>query len=294
VTAADSIRRSRPDVNTSRCPGGSTQKRDRIDAFGSTIILAPSCSFRMALEEHWLFHTACVAYPGLAIVVQSECQPTTSVRGSEAELTPMLSSDAQRMLIEENAGGSSRISEAMSFECLHRTFGARLLALEMELKYWPSNGSITDYAIEVDDAVLGVSVTRAMTKPGERLVTEAAAGLLRKKLNGVVRSTQECISHDLQKQILHVWVRTAEEAEVIKQAYANTIEPELASSTAVLVTVCGLSLLFDEKSRAPMARCGRLAKGAKDASHMRVLMESDPMRCNANLSGVCCHVGHEQ
>jgi len=203
-----------------------------------------------------------------------------SARGAEAELTPMLSLNAQRMLLEDNAGGSSRVSEAMSFEVLHRAFGAQLLKLELELKYWPSNGSITDYSIDIEGVQLGVSVTRAMGKPGIGFGAEAAEALLRKKLHGVIRSSQTCLD-DLEKQILHVWVRTAEVADAVERAYA-AIEPELVSSTVVLVTVCSLPLLFLEKSRAPARRC-RVVKGIKDEIHLQILRESDPVRCRARF-----------
>ena len=271
--AVHTIQRHRPVTFRAKTGSG------RVDAYGSTIVLCPACSFRMAAEQSTLF-SAFLAVPGFALLVRSECQPTTSTRGQEVEeLAPMLSSSAQRMLLENNAGGSSRISEAMSLECLYRAFGARLLKTEMELRYWPSNGSITDYSIEVDNVCLGVSVTRAMGRPGEQYSLEAAEALLRKKLTGVLRSTETCMD-DLRKQILHVWARTSHEADVIELAY-STFDPELISSTVVLVTVCNFALLFEEKSRSPISRC-RPPKGLKDEAHIRVLQESDPIGCNCS------------
>jgi len=266
-------------IDSIHCARRRQAPASHIEAYGSTLVLAPSCSFRMSSEEGTNF-TAFLKFPGLALLVRSECQPTASARGAEAELTPMLSLDAQRMLLEDNAGGSSRVSEAMSFEVLHRAFGAQLLKLELELRYWPPNGSITDYSIDIDGVQLGVSVTRAMGKPGVRFGVDAAEALLRKKLGGVIRSSQTCLD-DLEKQILHIWVQDAADAEAVERAYA-VIEPELVSSTVVLVTVCGLQLLFHEKSRAPVPRC-RVVKGIKDEVHLQVLRESDPLHCRARL-----------
>ena len=49
-----------------------------------------------------------------------------------------------RMLNCTNAGGSSDNSEALSFDILHRLFGAELLKAEMEVKYINSVGKKTD------------------------------------------------------------------------------------------------------------------------------------------------------
>jgi len=252
----------------------------RVHAFNSVIILTPSCSILMSLEENMLF-VAFLGCSSIALLVRSECQPVTSVRGCEDELAPVLCRSAQRMLLEDNAGGSSRISEAMSFELLHRAFRASLICTEMELKYWPANGSMTDYSIEIDGICLGVSVTRAMgRRPDERIDELAAEALLRKKLSGILRSSETCITHSFRKQILHIWVRTCADADAVERAYSR-MEPLLVANTVVLLTVCTLELLFAEtgKARGPKLRC-RSIKGAKDEAHLRVLQASDPTRCN--------------
>lgn len=46
-----------------------------------------------------------------------------------------LSVGAMRVLQEENAGGASEFSEAVSFEILHRLFDCELLKTEMNIKY---------------------------------------------------------------------------------------------------------------------------------------------------------------
>ena len=235
----------------------------------------------MAIDDFALFKLV-VAHQELALIVRSECQPMSRGSGAdEAVLTPMLSHDAQRMLLTDNAGGSSRISEALSMECLGRAFGAKLLSTEMELRYWPSNGSITDYSITFGDTdiAFGVSVTRAMSRPGEAFSVDSAEALLLKKLNGVLRSSQTCISHDMKKQILHVWARSEQDANALERAYAK-VDAVTISSTIVLITVCSLDLLFDEKARKVSPSRNRVQKGLKDALHLQILRESDPTRMN--------------
>ena len=56
------------------------------------------------------------------------------------------SPDAQRMLLAPNGGGSSVLSEALSFEMLARAFGAQLQKTEMELAYH-GNSKITGEAL---------------------------------------------------------------------------------------------------------------------------------------------------
>lgn len=254
-----------------------------VKAFGNTIIMAPSCSFRLQREDAAMF-TAYLRTPGLAMLVQSECQPTSRSASNalaERDLVPMLCQDAQRLLHNDNAGGSSRISEAMSIEVLHRAFGSQLRKLELELRYWPANGAITDFCVEVDGMCIGVSVTRAMAPPHVPYTVEAAEQLLRKKCSGVLRSTATCYSDEFGKQILHIWAPSKSSAATVEAAYAR-LEPSLTADTVVLVTVCGLSALFTEKATTPRARACRERKGMKDEQHLRVLEESNPMRCNGN------------
>jgi hypothetical protein len=114
-----------------------------------------------------------------------------------------LSEGGHRLLTVPNAGGNSVWSEVMSFEVLRLLFGARLLRTEMEIEYtW--NSKITDYAVVLSGHHLGVSVTRAMKFRGV-FQQEDAIRLLRKKLYGVIRSTEGVYHHHRwEKQILHV------------------------------------------------------------------------------------------
>ena len=54
--------------------------------------------------------------------------------------------EASRLLLSaQNAGGSSEMSEALSFEVFSRLLGADDLTMEMDVKYYPLNSKKTDY-----------------------------------------------------------------------------------------------------------------------------------------------------
>ena len=157
-------------------------------------------------------------------------------------LTKMaLSTGAKRMFACPNAGGSSEKSEILSFELLQRCFGADLGKTEMEVKYFPEGGSITDYTCKMFSTSLGVSVTRAMKFHGEFTV-EDAERLLSKKLNGVLMSSKNTMEK-WSKQILHIWVTSFVESMLIAEAY-NQLPKSLKSNTVVLVTATEYKEVF--------------------------------------------------
>lgn len=88
-------------------------------------------------------------------------------------LGPAISPGALRILTTPNAGGNSVSSEALSFEFFHHLCGADLLLTETECTYRPSGSPMADYvallpapSLPSRRRVLGVSVTRAVLKPG--------------------------------------------------------------------------------------------------------------------------------
>lgn len=276
-------------------PTGSTgvvakgNSSNQAKAYGCTFILAPSFSLKMSSEDHLLLSSA-APLPGLALLMLSEVQPSTrlvelilaevgksaspavdALLGAEA----LLGTDANRLLALPNAGGASRVSEALSIEVLSTAFGSRLLQTECEIVYWPPHSAMTDYSIEwADGTTLGVSVTRAMGAPGLAYSVDCAEALLRKKLNGILRST-EAACGQWQKQILHVWAPSSSTASALEAAYAR-LETGLAADTVVLVSVCeNLAELFEEKAT-KVAKATKPVKGLKDPEHLRVLASSQP------------------
>ncbi|RKP06718.1 hypothetical protein THASP1DRAFT_31468 [Thamnocephalis sphaerospora] len=104
-----------------------------------------------------------------------------------------LSSGARRVRDSPNAGGDSILSEVFSCEVVGRLLGAKLLLTEMEVRYFPLGGPMTDYVCEIGGLAISVSVTRAMTAPRRRYTRENARRLLAKKLRGILWSTRNML-----------------------------------------------------------------------------------------------------
>lgn len=145
-----------------------------------------------------------------------------------------LSEKAEKIRRTPNAGGSSVESEVLSYELLHKAFGAMLLKTEMEIDYFPTGGSITDYTCKIFNNILGVSVTRAWKYQGE-FEQEDAEKLLKKKLKGIIYATRNSVER-WHKQILHIWTTSAKTANLLFNEYQK-LSKDLTSDTVVLTTV---------------------------------------------------------
>lgn len=145
-----------------------------------------------------------------------------------------LTDGGMRMLVNPNAGGSSKYSEILSYEILRSMYAARLVWSEMELKYFPSGGKITDYSAEVFGHYVGVSVARAMKFRGT-FVDADALRLLHKKLYGINCSSATVVG-SFHKQILHLLAEHEYIAEVLQNVYPQ-LDSHLRSNTIVIVTV---------------------------------------------------------
>ncbi|KAJ6251099.1 hypothetical protein M0813_15921 [Anaeramoeba flamelloides] len=161
-----------------------------------------------------------------------------------------LTKGAQKIRDSENAGGTSIISEAMSFEVLKKMINAKLLSTETEIVYCPE-GKITDYAILVSNCentvTLGVSVTRAMKYRGI-FQKEDAIRLLEKKLFGVICSSENSSYPKFAKQILHIWSTDERTSRILNNVYHNYISNEYKHNTIVIVsTAINSDWIFWEK-----------------------------------------------
>lgn len=177
----------------------------------------------------------------------------------------------KRILEEPNAGGTSRWSEALSFEIIFTIFNAKLLNTEMQIKY-ANTSKKTDYSVEIFGSILGVSVTRAMKYGGEHQDKSAseqeiyrtlnakaieryeekkkqrqkpfdiddALYLLNRKLDAVLISTEKVLSRPRWKQqILHVFCENLKIAEILRETLndKSIIPHDLLANTIVLLTV---------------------------------------------------------
>jgi hypothetical protein len=90
-----------------------------------------------------------------------------------------------QVLCAQNAGGTSEVSEALSYDILYRLFGASDLKMEMDVTYYPPTSKKTDYVCTMLGKRCSVSVTRAMAY--RRAYTdEDARELIRKKVAGLL------------------------------------------------------------------------------------------------------------
>jgi len=149
----------------------------------------------------------------------------------------IFSKGAIDVLTTPNAGGNSENSEALSFEILHRVFGAQLLKTEMAIRY-PPEWKKTDYLALFGTHRIGVSVTRAMKHihPDDFLPTDAEA-LLSKKLSGVNISSEGVDPRDSwERQLLHIFAQSDAIARTLYETF-TAMSSELRSNTIVICTI---------------------------------------------------------
>jgi hypothetical protein len=120
---------------------------------------------------------------------------------------------------------------------LHACLGAELYKSETEIHY-DGAGAMTDYAVDIADLRIGVSVTRAYKGPFVNTYTlEDAVELLNKKLAGVNESSQLVAVEDgWSQQILHIWTLHPDWAATVAEAW-DGLDPGLTADTLVLITV---------------------------------------------------------
>jgi len=163
---------------------------------------------------------------------------------------------------EPNAGGSSMSSEVLSFEILHRMYGAQLEATEMDIEYCPIGSKKTDYSVKINGTVFGVSVTRAFNYLGKNRFTQVQARyLLMKKLNGVIHSTRNVVTKfSWNKQILHVYTDTIANCKILRNEYLK-LKKEYRFNTIVMVTVA--------------QRADYLFKKVKHVKHLQIQQQQE-------------------
>lgn len=151
-----------------------------------------------------------------------------------------LSTGGQTLWDVPNAGGSSIVSEIMSFEILHFCEGATLLKTETQIQYAPPDdagpNTITDLEVEIGGKKVGVSATRGYVPSPMPFGVPEAKALLEKKLIGVNRSSVRVLPTDKWvKQILHVFVANQSAHDAVAQAWP-AIDPMIRADTIVLLT----------------------------------------------------------
>ena len=216
---------------TAAVPGSRPPPASAV-VFGSGYVLTGTM-----LAHARLLATSSAAREGIVIAntIWPKCTP--------AEMLRRLAPGTRRLMTAENLGGTSEISEALSFELLVAAFGranANLRATEREIRYADRNGGRTDFLAECFDAPLAVSVTRVFERQGRggdaRPTSLAdATQLLRKKLAGV-NATNASNMEGWHRQILHVWAQSERASSLCRAAHA-LLPASLRAATVVLITV---------------------------------------------------------
>ena len=157
-----------------------------------------------------------------------------------------LSQGGQRVIEEDNAGGSSLVSEAFAYEILYRCEGAELLKTETAILYDEDgdgspdadySGEITDLLVRMDGLKIGVSVVRAFAYGSDDYPAGEAARILEKKLQGINESSARVAPEDAwSKQILSVLAYAPQHADQIAQTFM-ALDPALRADTVLVVTV---------------------------------------------------------
>jgi len=150
-----------------------------------------------------------------------------------------LSGGANVMMNSQNAGGSSDISESLSFEVFYRLLGAKLLQTEMSIEYDYEHSPRIDYSAVILGRRVGVSVTRAIDHHSGVTLKEAYR-LLYKKLYGLAMSrlyVLEMSSWDV--SVLHVWCRDTESLVWLQRMFNRIAvrHRQLLSNTILLVSM---------------------------------------------------------
>jgi len=202
-----------------------------IECKQNTFLVSSDYKITMPMTQPMDIHWNIETQSSIPLLVRNRFRSSKSVE--QMDLSP----GALQILHLPNAGGNSLESEVLSFELLHRCYGAELLETEMEIAYFPESSKKTDYSVLLHGHRVGVSVTRAM-KFNALFTREDAIYLLEKKLFGIIVSSRHVLEeHGWEKQILHVWASHSYIADIITEVF-HKISNTLRVDTLLILTVC--------------------------------------------------------
>lgn len=133
----------------------------------------------------------------------------------------LLSAGAQEIIADGNAGGSSVVSEAITFDLLARCEGASLIKTENEIEYTVAGTTITDFTVAIDGVVVAVNPVRTFVFPaGSPLTFDEAMRRLEGKLDDVlVSSANVAPADEWSKQIIAVIAAEPEHVQVVRDVW---------------------------------------------------------------------------
>jgi len=154
--------------------------------------------------------------------------------------------DFKQILTTDNAGGSSELSEALSFMILKTMYpGVVLKWTENDINYEYIIGtplSITDYVVEINGYTLAVSVARAFSFSGG-FTSKNAEKLVRKKINNLINSNINAMMGSKRslwdQQIIHFITPSTKDADVLITAI-NKVGYE----GRIIITICKSNCIY--------------------------------------------------
>ena len=121
------------------CGFGSQTKQEQLDVFFADSELTLHCS--QGLFSLAGFSTSLFQGNGGVFTFGLNLKPNFSL--------DHLDETSRSLLTAQNAGGSSEISETLSFNILHRLLAASKLTMEMDVSYDPPTSKKTDYVCTI-------------------------------------------------------------------------------------------------------------------------------------------------
>lgn len=134
----------------------------------------------------------------------------------------IVSDEAKKSLLIDNAGGKSTVSEMYSIDYFVKIHSAKDCIFEKEVQYW-IDYKMVDFICEIDGCRIGVSVARAMEYlPRSPFDKNRAEKLLFKKLYGLIVARNSVMkSQSFYKSILHIWCENHTIAGLLFEAFEN-------------------------------------------------------------------------
>lgn len=157
---------------------------------------------------------------------------------------------AKKSLEIVNAGGKSQVSEALSIDYFVKYYHARDIIFEMEVEYW-SCYSMVDYICTIKQQRVGVSVTRAMGYPSEKMFDEQSARyLLKKKLYGLIVSRNATSKkHSFYRSVLHVWCQSQRIAQLVEEAFTafdlDDFGLDIKGTVTLVLSICPFESIYN-------------------------------------------------
>lgn len=150
---------------------------------------------------------------------------------------------AKRMFLNGNAGGSSLLSEMLSYEIFNKIGNAVLFRSEKELDYVFPDGPLADYTMYItDNKLYCTSVSRAFCYYNN-FNKEKCYNLLYKKFSKIKYIEKNINNGNIYKNILHIFTTTNNNLDIIKSVYLE-LPLYIKKNIIFIVTITNIVDIF--------------------------------------------------